>query len=146
MLADAKARDSMNEFVEQWLRFDRLLNAVKDRRTFPQYTPELALAMTEEPRRLASNLIWQNGNFMDFFSADYAYLSSSLASLYKVEAPKTEFEKVVLPARYGARRRASGRPFSSLLRASRRTHLQQRADYLCGSNFSVRRCRNLRPA
>ena len=98
LLADAKARDSMNEFVEQWLRFDRLLNAVKDRRTFPQYTPELALAMTEEPRRLASNLIWQNGNFMDFFSADYAYLSSNLASLYKVEAPKTEFEKVVLPA------------------------------------------------
>ena len=93
LLADAKARDSMNEFVEQWLRFDRLMNAVKDRRTFPQYTPELALAMTEEPRRLASNLIWQNGNFMNFFSADYAYLSSSLAALYKVEAPKAEFDE-----------------------------------------------------
>jgi hypothetical protein len=97
LLADAKARDSMNEFVEQWLRFDRLLNSVKDRRTFPQYTPELALAMTQEPLHLASNLIWNNGNFMEFFSADYAYLNSSLASLYKVPAPKTEFEKVALP-------------------------------------------------
>ncbi len=97
LLAESKARDSVNEFVEQWLRFDRLMNAVKDRRTFPQYSPELALAMTEEPRRLASNLIWQNGNFMDFFSADYAYLSSSLAALYKVEAPKSEFDKVTLP-------------------------------------------------
>ena len=96
----------MNEFVEQWLRFDRLMNAVKDRRTFPQYTPELALAMTEEPRRLASNLIWQNGNFMDFFSADYAYLSSSLAALYKVEAPKTRVRKGRPAARDREGRRA----------------------------------------
>lgn len=97
MLSDARAKESVSEFVEQWLRFDRLLGSVKDRGSYPQYTPELALSMTEEARRLASHLVWENSNFMDFFSADYAYLSSSLASLYKLPAPAQEFAKVTLP-------------------------------------------------
>lgn len=101
LLSDARARESVDEFIEQWVRFDRLLNSVKDRRSYPQYTPELALSMTEETRRLASHLVWGNGNFMEFFSADYAYLSSNLAALYKVAAPKTEFDKVALPPETG---------------------------------------------
>ena len=144
LLGDAKARESMNEFVEQWLRFDRLLNSVKDRRTFPQYTPELALAMTQEPLHLASNLIWNNGNFMEFFSADYAYLNSSLAALYKVQAPKTEFEKY----RYRLRRSAqesSARLYFWRSPASRQTHRPQRADSLCVSNSFVRKSHNRRP-
>jgi hypothetical protein len=98
LLADPRSREATNDFLEQWLRFDRLLNSVKDRRSYPQYTPELALAMTEETRRLFSDLVWNNGNFMDFYSADYSFVSSSLANLYGVPAPAEEFGKVALPA------------------------------------------------
>jgi len=98
MLADARARGMVDDFVEQWLRFDRLLNAVKDRRSFPMYTPELAVAMTEETRRLVSELVWNKRSFMDFYSADYAFLNAGLASLYGVPAPPKDFDRVTLPA------------------------------------------------
>ncbi len=97
MLRDPRARQSMDEFVSQWLRFDRLAGMVKDRQVFPLFTPELAIAMSEETRRLASDLIWNDGDFRKLYSADYSFLSSDLAALYKVPAPKNEFDKVVLP-------------------------------------------------
>jgi hypothetical protein len=98
MLADAKARRSVDEFVAEWMRFDRVLTAVKDRRTFPQFTPELALAMTEETRRLIHDAIWNNRNFLDIFTARYSFLSSDLAALYDLPAPSGEFERVEFPA------------------------------------------------
>ncbi|HET8547347.1 MAG TPA: DUF1592 domain-containing protein [Bryobacteraceae bacterium] len=98
MLTDPRARAAVDDFIEQWLRFDRLLTSVKDRRAFPQFTPELALAMTEETRRLVSELVWNNRSFMELYTADYAYLSSSLAELYGVPVPEREFDRVSLPA------------------------------------------------
>ncbi len=97
LLRDARAHQSMDEFAAQWLRFDRLIGSVKDREVFPMYTPELALAMTEETKRLVSDLIWNNGDFRKLYSADYSFLSSDLAALYKLPAPKNEFDKVSLP-------------------------------------------------
>ncbi|MGH9665346.1 MAG: DUF1592 domain-containing protein, partial [Bryobacteraceae bacterium] len=47
MLADPRAHRSVDEYVAEWLRFDRVLSAVKDRRAYPQFTPELAQAMAE---------------------------------------------------------------------------------------------------
>ncbi len=97
MLKDPKAHATIDDFVSQWLRFDRLLNTIKDRETFPQYGPELALAMTEEARRLVADLVWNNGDFTKIYSADYAFLNSGLADLYKVKAPADDFGKVMLP-------------------------------------------------
>jgi hypothetical protein len=97
LLADARARQALDEFVSEWLRFDRLLNTVKDRRLFPAYTPELGISMTEETRRLIDDAVWNNRNFMRIFDADYAFLSSDLAALYHLPAPAGEFVKVPLP-------------------------------------------------
>jgi hypothetical protein len=98
LLQDPKAHRSLDEFVTEWLRFDRLLTSVKDRRLFPTYTPELGLAMTQETRRLIDDAVWNDRNFMHVFDADYAYLSSDLAALYKLPAPAAEFAKAPLPA------------------------------------------------
>ena len=51
-----EARQAVDEFVSEWLRFDLAVNAVKDRMIYPQFTPELAIAMTEETRRLVADL------------------------------------------------------------------------------------------
>ena len=59
-----------NEFVSQWLRFDRILTASKDRRKFPQFTRETAVAMTEEARTFVGDLVWNDRNFMDLFTAE----------------------------------------------------------------------------
>jgi hypothetical protein len=98
MLADPRAHEALDEFVSQWLRFDRLLTASKDRRKFPYFTRETAHAMTTEARTFASDLVWNDGNFMTLFTADYGYVSPELARIYGVTAPAKDFDRVPFPA------------------------------------------------
>jgi hypothetical protein len=101
MLKDEKARRSVDEFVSQWLRLDRMSGMVRDRRQFPLFTPELTVAMAEETRRLVHHLVWSGESFMRVFDADYTFLNSDLAAVYKLPAPAGEFEPVVLPPESG---------------------------------------------
>jgi hypothetical protein len=98
MLADPRARHSLDEFVSQWLRFDRLLTATKDRRRYPNFNREAAAAMTEEARIFIADLVWNDRNFMDTFTADYSFINADLAAIYGVQAPVREFDRVNLPA------------------------------------------------
>ncbi len=98
MMADPRAHESLNEFVSQWLRFDRLLTASKDRRKFPLYTRETSNAMTEEALTFVSDLVWNHRNFMTLFTADYGHVSPELAGIYGVAAPAKEFDRVPFPA------------------------------------------------
>jgi Protein of unknown function (DUF1592)/Protein of unknown function (DUF1588)/Protein of unknown function (DUF1587)/Protein of unknown function (DUF1595)/Protein of unknown function (DUF1585) len=98
MLADRRARESLDEFVSQWLRFDRLITASKDRRKFPYFTRETANAMTTEARTFVSDLVWNDDDFMKLFTADYGYVSPELARIYGVTAPAKDFDRVPFPA------------------------------------------------
>lgn len=98
MLAQPLARQAADEFFAEWLRFDRVLGSVKDRRRYPEFTPELAAMMVHETRMLLGNLVWNDGNFMDAFTAEYSFLNSDLARLYGVPPPSGEFERVPFPA------------------------------------------------
>jgi len=98
MLSDPRAKQSLDEFVTQWLRFDRVLNTVKDRASFPMFNPELAAAMTEETRLLVADAVWNDRDFMTIFKSDYGFLNSDLANLYKFPAPPAEFQRVQFPA------------------------------------------------
>ena len=97
MLTDPRARQAADEFIGQWFRFDSIVTMVKERRAFPLFNRELALAMTEETRRLAADLIWNNRSFMEFYTANYTFLNSDLAALYKLPPPPEEFAKVAFP-------------------------------------------------
>jgi Protein of unknown function (DUF1592)/Protein of unknown function (DUF1588)/Protein of unknown function (DUF1595)/Protein of unknown function (DUF1587)/Protein of unknown function (DUF1585) len=98
MLTDGpRARQALDQFFEEWLRFDRVINAVKGR-GFGEFTPELAAAMAEETRTLLHHLVWNDRNFMEALTADYSFLTSELASLYGVPAPDGQFEMVKFPA------------------------------------------------
>ena len=97
LLRDARAHEALDEFVSQWLRFDRLVNTYRDRRRYTEFSPELAIAMTEETKRLIASLVWGNRNFMEIFTADYSFLNSDLASLYGFSAPSEEFALVKFP-------------------------------------------------
>jgi hypothetical protein len=102
MLDNPLAAQSLDEFFNQWLRFDRTLNATKERRRFPEFSPEMAAAMVEETRRMLQQLVWNDRNFMELFTADYGFMSSDLAALYQLPAPPGEFELLRFPA--GTRR------------------------------------------
>lgn len=97
MLQDPRARASMDEFLAQWLRFDRALTATRERRLFGDFNSELAAAMTEETRQLFGYLVWEDKDFRQFFSADYTFPSSALAALYGMPQPAEEFARVAYP-------------------------------------------------
>src|SRR5688572_15320608 len=92
-----KGRDALDQFFEEWLRFDRVVNAVKSNR-YQAFTPELAIAMAEETRTLLHHLVANDLNFMDALTADYSFLTSELAEVYGVPAPKEQFEMVKFPS------------------------------------------------
>ena len=98
MLDDPRARRSLDEFVSQWMRFDRLLTGAKDRRRYPNFNREAAAAMTEETRIFISDLVWNDRNFMDAFTADHSFINGDLAAIYGVPAPAREFDRVKFPA------------------------------------------------
>jgi hypothetical protein len=98
MVDDPKAHQALDEFFDEWLRFDKVINAVKEGRQFTDFTPEVAAAMAEETRSLLQYLVWNDKNFMEALTADYSFLTADLASLYGVPAPQGEFDMVKLPA------------------------------------------------
>ncbi|WP_197446439.1 DUF1592 domain-containing protein [Tautonia plasticadhaerens] len=97
LLDDPRARSAMDEFLAQWLRFDRVLDATKDRRRFREYNAEVAAAMVEETRLLFNELAWNDRDFREIFTADYTFVSSELARLYDLTTPESEFAKVSYP-------------------------------------------------
>ena len=54
--------------------------------------------MTEEARTFVGDLVWNDRNFMDLFTANYGYVNADLAPIYKVPAPAKEFDRVPFPA------------------------------------------------
>ncbi len=98
MLRDPRARQALDEFVSQWLRFDRILTATRDRRRYPQFNRETAVAMTQEAQLFVGDLVWNNRDFMDAFTANYGFVNADLASIYGVPAPVHEFDRVTFPA------------------------------------------------
>jgi mono/diheme cytochrome c family protein len=98
MLTDPRAQQALNEFVSQWLRFDRLLTAGKDRRRYPSFNRETAFAMTEEARTFVSDLVWNDRDFTNIFTADYSFANADIAAIYGVPAPAKEFDRIRFPA------------------------------------------------
>lgn len=101
MLADPRARASLDEFLAQWMRFDEVLNAPRDRRRFSDYNAGVAGSMVEETRRLFEHLVWNDRNFMEFFTADYTFINADLARLYGLPEPAEEYACVPYPESSG---------------------------------------------
>jgi hypothetical protein len=97
MLEDPRAKAGVDEFVSEWLRFDRVMTASRERRLFPLFGRELAKSMTEEARRFIADLVWKDRNFMEAFTANYSFINSDLAAVYKVPPPARDFQRVEFP-------------------------------------------------
>ena len=146
MLEDTRARQALDEFFGEWLRFDRVLSAVKDDGRYPAFTPELAAMMVQETRMLLGHLVWNDRNFMEALTADYSFLNAELARLYGLPAPAGRIRDGQVsrsdshaPA-FSARRRSSRR------RPARPRRRPRRAASSCASSCSASTCRIRRPA
>jgi hypothetical protein len=97
MLADPRAKDGLDSFVSEWLRFDRVLGAARERRVYPLFNADLATSMTEEALRFVGDLVWNDRNFMQVYTANWGFPNSSLAAIYKVPPPAHDWDRVIFP-------------------------------------------------
>ena len=97
MLDGPRATRAMDEFLGQWMRFDRALKTIRDRKFYPDFNSEMAAAMTEETRRLFNHLVWGDRDFREFFNADYTFLNADLAKIYGIAEPSEPFEMTPYP-------------------------------------------------
>ena len=101
LLADPKAAAALDEFVSQWMRFDRVVTMVKERRSYPNFTREVAVAMTEETRRFVADLVWNDRSFLEFYTSEATFINGDLATLYGMKAPSDDFTRVSYPPESG---------------------------------------------
>lgn len=97
LMQDQRARAALTQFLAEWLRFDRVKGALRERKLFPEFGPELIQSMLEETSQLFSYLVWEQRSFLEFFTAPYSFLNLPLAQLYDVPAPDKDFALTKFP-------------------------------------------------
>jgi hypothetical protein len=98
MMDNPQAKQALEVFLGQWMRFDRVLSSARSARRYTDFGPSLLSAMTQETRHLFNHLVWNDQNFMELFNANYTFISARLAQLYEMEAPANDFMMVKYPA------------------------------------------------
>lgn len=97
LLADPRAKLALNQFLAEWLRFDRVKGALRERSLFPEFGAELIQSMLAETTHLFEDLVWNDKNFLDLFTARHSFVNTPLAQLYDLPAPPAEFARVAFP-------------------------------------------------
>ena len=83
LLGTDRARDSMASFFLQWLEMGDLSQTAKDAKLFPQYTPEVAAAMSAELASFSSKVTLEgDGKFATLLTAGYSFPAAALAPIY----------------------------------------------------------------
>ncbi|PCC73602.1 Protein of unknown function [Nannocystis exedens] len=103
MLARPEARATLSTFYSELFQLRDLATLNKNNELFPQFTTELAYAMTYETLRLIDDIVWQqDADFRTLLDADYTFVNPALASLYGLPPPPGQgFAKVALSAEQG---------------------------------------------
>ena len=91
MIDNPQAKRSLEVFLAQWMRFDRVIASVRNARRYTDFSASLLPVMTDETKHLFNYVVWNNRNFMELFNADYTFLSARLAQHYGMETPPEEF-------------------------------------------------------
>jgi hypothetical protein len=89
LLRDPRVRGLATEFAGNWLDFRRFEehNSV-DRERFPSFTPELRLAMFEEPVRYFADIAQRNRSVLDLLYGRDTFVNRPLAQHYGMPEPK----------------------------------------------------------
>jgi hypothetical protein len=87
LLKDTRSRALFDGFGAQWLRVNELDGQVFDPKTFPQMTPALRTAMTEEARLFFESIVRENQRVARFVDSDYTFLNEPLAKIYGISQP-----------------------------------------------------------
>lgn len=86
MLNDPRALALSKHFAGQWLGFDALQERViPDKERFPQFTPSLRRAMSQEAEQFFHHILTSNQPLTELIAARYSFLNKELAKHYGIE-------------------------------------------------------------
>lgn len=100
LLADAKARDTMFDFVEQWLGLDQVLDRPKDPKIYPEFQKEeLKAAMVAEAKAFVTNVVFDgDAKLGSLLTANFSFVNQSLAPIYGMTGMGADLKQVTLDA------------------------------------------------
>ena len=130
MLADPKSEALAMNFAGQWLRLNRIKDAVPEALLFPNYTTTLGNSMRREVELLFDGIMRNERSILELLTADYTYVDEVLAKHYGIpNILGTRFRRVQLPdpARFGLTGKAAILTMTSL---ANRTSPVQRGKYV----------------
>ena len=104
MLADPRAEALATRFAAQWLRLPDLDKVQPDVRQYPDFDEQLRAAMRRETELFFNNLVREDRNVLEMFTADYTFVNERLAQHYGIpNVAGPDFRRVTLtdPQRRG---------------------------------------------
>jgi hypothetical protein len=84
MLADARARNLVSNFGEQWLHLRNLESSTPDLRLFPDFDDNLRQAFRRETELNFETVLREDRSVLDLLKADYTFLNERLAKHYGI--------------------------------------------------------------
>jgi Protein of unknown function (DUF1592)/Protein of unknown function (DUF1588)/Protein of unknown function (DUF1595)/Protein of unknown function (DUF1585)/Protein of unknown function (DUF1587) len=83
MLGDAKARETMLTFFEEWFGFDELADRPKDPKIYPEWKDDLKAAMAGELRAFIDHVVFDgDGKLETLLGANFSFVNQVLAGVY----------------------------------------------------------------
>jgi hypothetical protein len=84
MLADPRSEALSTRFAAQWLRLQDLEKVHPDAFLFPDFDLQLANAMQRETELLFNDILRNDRNILDLFTANYTFVNERLARHYGI--------------------------------------------------------------
>jgi hypothetical protein len=88
MLADAKAKDALADFANQWLDIENMDAVTKDTQ-FTKWTPSVAQDLHTETLTTFAAAVLGDGNYSSLLTSTSSYINGNLASFYGVSGSPT---------------------------------------------------------
>jgi hypothetical protein len=98
MLADARSRALIDNFLAQWLQLRNLKSKQPNSHEFPDFDDNLRDALQTEVEMFFTSIMREDRSVMDLLTADYTFVNEPLAKHYGIPyVYGTHFRRVTLP-------------------------------------------------
>ena len=85
LMQDARAREQVADFAEQWMGAYQILEQFKDEEIYPRFNDTVRESMAEEFTRFVTHVVFDSaaGTLDELYTADYAFLNGVLREFYR---------------------------------------------------------------
>lgn len=84
MLKDEKASALIDNFIGEWLEFEKVNHALPGTRHFPQFNRDMKKTMISETEMFVREIIEKDLSVINLIDSDFTYLNDKLANLYNI--------------------------------------------------------------